>query len=292
MIMVFDPGITDALRDALPGLGDFFMLITQLGGEIFYIAFLLVLYWAYNKREAILATFVLVVSVLLNYWLKFAIANDRPPASNWLPGVEATNYSTPSGHAQNSAALFGWFAVRIKRWWMFLVAIILAFLIGISRVYIGVHFLGDVLLGWVIGIVVVIIFFYLENPVREYLSKYSIDYWLVLLMVFGVVLTFISWILPPPPEDNFGSYGGLVVGLALGLILEKRFVNFSVEPHEGQKWRLGLRVIIGLVLVIGLMVGLSPFLPSEEIWLRMIRYMLVALTGIFIWPAIFKKANL
>ncbi len=40
--MLFDPGITDVLRNALPGLGDFFLLISQIGGELIYIALLLI----------------------------------------------------------------------------------------------------------------------------------------------------------------------------------------------------------------------------------------------------------
>lgn len=98
--------------------------------------------------------------------------------------------------------------------------------------------------------------------------------------------------LPQPPNDTFGSYGGLIIGVALGLLLEMRFVNFSIEPHEGQKWRLVLRAVIGLKLVIGLVLGLSPILPTEVIWLRMIRYCLATVVGLFIWPLIFKKVNL
>jgi peptidoglycan biosynthesis protein MviN/MurJ (putative lipid II flippase) len=112
------------------------------------------------------------------------------------------------------------------------------------------------------------------------------------LAVIGFLMTLVASILPLPPNDNFGAYGGLTVGLALGLILEMKFVDFKVEPHEGQKWRLLLRVVIGLILVIGLLLGLEPFFPTEDIWLRMIRYCLSSVVGLFIWPLIFKKANL
>ncbi len=290
--MLFDPGITDVLRNALPGLGDFFLLISQIGGELIYIALLLIGFWTYKKRESILLIYVLVISALSNYWLKFLIANDRPPSGNWYPGSDPPNYSTPSGHAQNSAALYGWFTVRVKTWWMAVVAIVLTGLIGISRVYLGVHYLGDVVLGWGIGIVIVLVFFYLENPVRGYLSRYKTENLLLVLAIIGFLLTLIASLLPQPPNDNFGSYGGLIIGVAFGLLLEMRFVNFSIEPHEGQKWRLVLRAVIGLILVIGLVLGLSPILPTEDIWLRMIRYCLATVVGLFIWPLIFKKVNL
>ena len=230
--------------------------------------------------------------MLSNYWLKIMIANDRPPSGNYYPGADHPNYSTPSGHSQNSATLYGWFTVKAKTWWMALIAIVLTGLIGISRVYLGVHYLGDVLLGWGLGIVVVLVIFYFQNPMRVFFSKYKTENLLIVLAIVGFLMTLIASLLPQPPNDNFGSYGGLTIGLALGLILEMRFVNFSVEPHEGQKWRLVLRVVIGLALVVGLILGLSSILPSEEIWLRMIRYFLAAFVGIFVWPYIFKKANL
>jgi len=290
--MLFDPGITDVLRNVLPGLGDLFVLITELGGELFYIGLLLIGFWAFNKRESILATYILVAAVLSNYWLKYTIAIDRPPAGNWYPGVEATNFSTPSGHSQNAATLYGWLTVRVKTWWMALIAVILTVLIGISRVYLGVHYLGDVVLGWALGFVFVLVIFYLENPLREFFSRYKTEYLLIVLAIFGFLMTLIASLLPQPPNDNFGSYGGLTIGLALGLILEMRFVDFAIEPHEGKKWRLVLRVVIGLVLVIGLLFGLSPILPSEDIWLRMTRYFIATVVGIFVWPYIFKRANL
>ncbi|MGD9396129.1 MAG: phosphatase PAP2 family protein [Candidatus Thorarchaeota archaeon] len=290
--MLFDPGLTDVLRNLFPGLGGFFFLITQLGGTLFIVVALLIAYWAYNKRGAIFLTCILIVSIISEYYLKVIIANERPPASNWYPGVDPPNYSTPSGHAQNSSTLYGWLTTRVKTWWIALLSIILVGLIGISRIYLGVHYLGDVLLGWGIGIAIVLVFVYLEKPAKDYLSKYNSEHLLVVLLIAGFLLTLIASLLPQPPNDNLGAYGGLTMGFAIGLILEMRFVNFTTEPYEGHMWRLILRVLIGLLLVIGVMYGLEPILASEVIWLRAVRYSLVAITGIFVWPAIFKKANL
>ncbi len=290
--MLFDPGIIDVFRDALQGLGDFFLLVSQLGSYVFYVVLLLIGYWTFNKRESVILTYVLIVSVLTNYWLKVIIANERPPSSYWHPGADAPNYSTPSGHSQLSASLYGWFAVRIKTWWMALLAVVLTFLIGFSRIYLGVHYLGDVLIGWGVGILIVIAFYYLEKPAREFFSQYKFEHLLLSVFIIGLLMIVIAALLPPPPNDNFGALGGLTMGLALGLALENKFVGFSVEAPNGQKWRLVLRVVIGLVLVIGVMIGLSPILPSEDLLLRTVRYFLTAITGIFVWPVIFKKINL
>ncbi len=290
--MFFDPILTDILRDLLPGFGEFFLIITQFGSELIFISVLLLLFWTINKREAIFATYILLFAIVTNYWLKVIIAKERPPVSNWYPGTDPPNYSTPSGHSQFSATIYGWFAVRIKRWWMLLFAIIITTLVGISRVYLGVHYIEDVLIGWGIGILTVLAFFYLERPVREFLSRYRQEYLLIGVAIVALCMMVITWFLPAPPNDNFGAIGGTVIGFSLGLALEMRYVNFTLEPVNGQKWRLVLRVVLGLLIIIGMMVGLGVFLPSENLWLRGLRYTLIALTGTFVWPAIFNRLNL
>ncbi len=290
--MWFDPGIIDVFRNTLPGLENVFLFISQFGSQIFFVGLLLVGYWAYNKQEAIIATYVLLIAVVSNYWIKYAIAHDRPPSSYWTPGAETPNYSTPSGHAQFSATLFGCFIIKIRRWWMVVIGVVMSFLIGISRIYLGVHYLEDILLGWGIGILTIVIFFLIEKPAREYLSKFKFEYLMMVLFVIGLSMTVIASLIPAPPNDNFGAIGGLTMGLAVGLCSEKRFVRFTVEAPNGQKWRLVLRVVIGLILVLGLMLGLEGILPSADILLRTIRYFLVSFVGLFVWPWIFKRINL
>ncbi len=292
--MFFDPGFTLILRDLMPWAGEFFKLITELGSDLFYVALLLIGYWSFRKRESIVTILVLMVAVVTNYWLKVAIQNPRPVGVLY-PGYEMPeNWSTPSGHAQNSSMLFGWLAIKVKTWWMLLLSIVLTALIGISRVYLGVHYLEDVLLGWGIGIVLVLILWYAEKPLGAILSKYKAEYLWFTLFLLGLFMTFIATyvVLPLPPGDNFGALGGLVMGIAVALPLEARYVQFSVEPVDGQKWRLVLRVVLGLVIVLGVMLGLGGVLPTANVWLRALRYFLVALIGGFVWPAIFKKIKL
>ncbi len=291
--MVFDPDITLWFRDALPWAGEFFRIITELGGELFYIALILTGFWAFKKRGSLVTAFVLIFSLLSNYWLKTLIANPRPPESYWYEGYEAANYSTPSGHAQNSATLFGWFAIKIRTSWMILLSIILTILIGLSRVYLGVHYFGDVLLGWSIGFATVLVLGYFEEPIRRKMGEYNELYFYVFLVIIAVAgLLISSFLFDLPPGDNFGSYAGLLIGLAVALPLEKQYVDFDVEVADGKKWKLVLRVILGLIIVISVMMGLSPIMPTEDVLLRTLRYALAVITGIFIWPFIFKRANL
>ncbi len=291
--MFFDPTITDALRDLMPWAGLFFRAITELGSELFFVSLILIGYWAYKKQETLTLAYILLVAVVSNYFIKLTIANPRPDPTNWYPGVEATNYSTPSGHAQNTSMLFGWISLKARKLWLTITSIILIVLIGISRVYLGVHYVEDILIGWGIGLVLLVLLYRFEGPIAAYFARFRSEYLYLSLFVFGFLATAVTtYLIPVPPGDNFGALGGLIMGLAVALPLEKRYVGFDTQVADGQKWRLMLRVAIGLVIVLGVMIGLGGVLPSSDVWLRAIRYLTVVVVGMFVWPAIFKRINL
>jgi membrane-associated phospholipid phosphatase len=295
-MFLFDTFWTEALRWLMPWAGPFFRVITELGSDYFFVALIAIGFWAVDKRASAVTAFVLIVSVVSNYWLKITFRHPRPPSTNWLPGADASNYSLPSGHAQNSTTFWGWLGIKIKSWWMGVLSAGLIVLIGLSRIYIGVHWLGDVLSGWAVGLLLLIVLWRLEEPTRATLSKYNPNMLYLGLVVFGLVAMILTELLSPVTivgsKDNFGANGGLIIGWSIGLALESRYVNFEVTPKNGEKWRLALRGIIGLILVFAIALGLSPMLPTDVYWLRAIRYALVAIVVAFFWPFLFEKLGL
>lgn len=91
---------------------------------------------------------------LLSHVLKKVIERPRPDASTHL--VVETNYSMPSGHAVGAAAFAMAVTLLIRRWWV-LILWVVALLIGVSRLYVGVHWPSDLLVGWVVGVVAVLV---------------------------------------------------------------------------------------------------------------------------------------
>ena len=274
----------------------FFRGVTELGSDYFYVVLIAIGFWAVDKRASILTALVLVASSTSNYWLKITFRNPRPPVTNWLPGVHASNYSLPSGHAQNSMAIWGWLGIKLKTWWMSVLSIALIVLIGLSRIYLGVHWLGDVVSGWAFGLVLLIVLWKLEKPTHSALSKCNPNLPYFGLVIFGLGAMILTELLSPVRtgdlEANFGPNGGFIAGLGIGLALEKKYVNFEITPKHGEKWRVALRVIIGLVLVFAIAIILSPVLPRDIYWMCAIQYATITNVVMFIWPFLFKKLGL
>ncbi len=133
------------------GLGQWLVL------TIATVAVIAALAWRARRREAAFLLVVMSVSPLLNLALKQLFERARPPIESAV--LSASGYAFPSGHAMSSAT-FALALVVIAwptrwRWPAAGLAATFALLMGLSRFYLGVHWLTDVLAGWVLALAVV-----------------------------------------------------------------------------------------------------------------------------------------
>src|SRR5262249_17504902 len=130
----------------------FFTAMTSLGSEEFILAFLAVVYWCVNRTLGLRLGLVLIGSQYLNELLK-AWANTARPGPPIIPLAldTAQGAAWPSGHAQNTAAVWGTFAALLRRPAVSVLALVVIFLVGLSRLYLGLHWPVDVVSGWAIG---------------------------------------------------------------------------------------------------------------------------------------------
>lgn len=149
-----EPVLRFAQQAARDGLDRIFLLSSQLGyawGVVpFDIALVLVLAWKRRLRESIFAAAALAGSALLNLAAKQFFARERP--SLWESISPEDSFSFPSGHAMGSMTLAVVLVLLAwpSRWrWPVLVAMLVFVpMVGLSRVYLGVHYPSDILAGW------------------------------------------------------------------------------------------------------------------------------------------------
>ena len=142
---------------------DFFVAFTNLGGVegVLAIGAMITVYLIVKKRYNDL--FLLIGGVggaaIANAVLKLLFHRDRP--SLWPHLVHETSFSFPSGHAMASASLATVIVLLFwqtrYRWWVVAAAGIYIIVIGFSRLYLGVHYPSDILAGWSVSVVWVIL---------------------------------------------------------------------------------------------------------------------------------------
>ena len=119
---------------------------TFLGSEECFLFILPALYWSINASLGARLGAILLFNAGLNEIFKLAFHGPRP---YWVDGrVKALavegSFGIPSGHAQLSVALWGTLAAQAKRPWAWVAAIAVMLMVGLSRIYLGVHFPHDV----------------------------------------------------------------------------------------------------------------------------------------------------
>lgn len=148
-------------------------ILTSLGSALVIIILTIVLFIAIkNKKIAISVVINLIVITILNNLLKIIFLRPRPDVNNL---ILESGYSFPSGHSATGMAFYGYLIYLIYKYVnnkkikipliIFLSLIIVA--IGLSRIYLGVHYASDVLGGFLLAIVYLIIFITITNKCIE-----------------------------------------------------------------------------------------------------------------------------
>lgn len=156
--MPFERGTIEATRGALPEpIVEAFVPITELGDPLFFVVLVALVYWlGDHERGGVLVGATLLV-LGLTVWFKELLASPRPPVEVAL--VVDEGYGFPGGHAVGSVVVYGTIAApydvgpgRLR----YAAAAVVAGLVSLSRFGLGVHYLGDVVAGVVLGCVVLL----------------------------------------------------------------------------------------------------------------------------------------
>ena len=218
-ILMFFQSIRSQLLNAI------FLLFTVSTELPVIIVISAAMYWCFNKRIGQRLLFSLIGNFVTNIGIKDFVKAARPIG---IPGLEslrvstATGYSFPSGHTQSATSFWSTLILLIKRPWIYIVGIIMIIGVGISRLYLGVHWPVDVIFGWIFGILLSIVFVKIFDYVDE-----NKKYWIliILLIVYAIIGYFLG-------SDSYIGYLGIMTGFIIGYIVEDVFIKFRTEQNN------------------------------------------------------------
>jgi membrane-associated phospholipid phosphatase len=172
------------------------MFFSFLGSEQFFLLIAPAIYWCINAQIGLRLGIFLALTAGVNSILKLIFHGPRPywydPRVIALAGE--SSFGVPSGHSQSAVVVWGSLAASIGKRWLGLLAGVLIILIGLSRMYLGVHFPLDVLAGWLIGLLLLWILIKIEPPVLSWLRQKNLGAQISAALFASLLIILIAWL--------------------------------------------------------------------------------------------------
>ena len=289
-----------------------FLLASFAGQVEGYILIVTLIYVMFDKTLAVRLAVLLLLTMCLNHVLKITIKNPRPFVhegtylQKWAVSTEnakaiATEYSTPSGHAMAGSAFYSYLYAFVENPVVRVIAVLAILATGFSRPYLGVHYPGDILIGWVIGLLVALVAIKRADEISEGWDKLSYKYQVAIVVASSLILWLATiaingWRIDGQPRAFLG-YAGFLTGIVIGRPIELSTVNF--DPRSSKPLAKMLRfalsvamVLVSLVLLDKVFGAIADDFSVLGYLLQYIRYVIAGVINIFVAPLFFTKLGL
>ncbi|MBI4514245.1 MAG: phosphatase PAP2 family protein [Deltaproteobacteria bacterium] len=309
----FDMALMQYLADhRLPWLTPLVQLASHLGEVQGYVLVVTLFYVMFDKTLAVRLSVLVLLAMSLNHILKIVVKNPRPFVGEgtyfekWAVSADnakelATEYSTPSGHAMAGSAFYTYLYAAVRNRWIRVAAVLAIVLTGLSRPYLGVHYLEDILLGWPIGLSVALVAIRYAGRISRWWDGLSYVQQITLAVSASVILwaatvAINGWRIDAQPRAFLG-YAGFLTGILIGRPLELKRLNF--DPRSG-RWpvkitRFALSVVlvtVTLELLRGAFAAIADESSLAGYGLQYVRYTAAGVASIYIVPLLFTRIGL
>ena len=255
------------------------------GEELFYIAIIGLIYWAFNKILGYRMYFGLITIIILTLILKEVFGRPRPYEVSDLviPLFEDVGHGFPSGHVSMTLVLWGLFAYYVRRWWVTVLVIGYVAMQAFGRIYAGVHFPQDVVGGLLLGGITLALYIPLSDTVAAWWQKQQVALKIAVPLIIGLVIMFVL-----PTDESLVTTTGLLGFAGFAIWLEQTYVQFE---HVQSAIKRAAQYILALFLTLLVVEGLDIIFGEQEAVLlaailRFMRYGAVAVTALALVPFI------
>lgn len=229
--------IQRASNDFLDGL---FSILTTLGETTIFFMVFAALYLCYRKEFAIKYLFVFMVSGILNGVTKSIFSRPRPYTNEGVFDIKHTSgYSFPSGHSNSVATESTMIAVEYfknkkehkGRVILLSILALICVIVGFSRIYLGQHYLTDVLVGLVMGVGITLgIEWFLSLVSKKCTKKLSMRKFLMIMIAPVLVAVAIiegAGIGGNSVLNTFYTYLAMYIGVLVGHNIDKSYICYQ-----------------------------------------------------------------
>jgi len=280
-----------------PILNALFLMLTISTEVPVIIIFSAIMYWCINKKYGQKLLFSLVGNITVNTGIKEFVKAPRPIGAEGLESLRvstATGYSFPSGHTQTATTFWMSLILIFKKKWIYILGTVMIIGVGISRLYLGVHWPIDVIFGWIFGILFTLIF----TKIFDIVDKNKNYKLLLLTLIPFIIFIFIV------KSESYIKMLGLLVGFILGYIIEDKYVKFNTIDEYKKEDNSDLKIekkdyiiksvyrfLLGIFTLLGLFLVLQYILP-EYVLFKFIKYLVLVVYAVAGVPTLFKITKL
>lgn len=256
----------------------FFEIVTEFGDTPGLLILVGLTFWRSGRRLAYSLIGIVLLAMVTDLLIGFLIGLPRPEDPRLTVWKDEFTPSFPSGHTGVATALWGLLAAL--DWLPKVVAVLVVAGVMLSRLYLGVHYLGDVLGGLLISAVLVEAYLRLLPSLDRFFSQLSFT---VYQFGGGLILAVVLVAIPfAGSSTRVWQILGTIAGIVIGGLVEYRYVQY--EPARSLQ---PLKTLIGLGVVV-LLYAISYVINSDQLLLQALIFFLAALWTLLIAPALFR----